>query len=180
MPAPVLTPFVPWLATAGVGWLYYRRIRRQFDRQPYRHGRTMLRICLLSLLSCGLAFAAFALPHVATALVLGGIAGTSLGWLSQRHMRVALVDGLREYTPNAWIGGTIALLLVARLAWRWHEGAFAAGVQHAGQQASPLTFGFMAAFVAFYLVASIGLVLRMRALAAQPPSRGDIDDAPRT
>jgi hypothetical protein len=179
MPAPVLTPFVPWLATAGFGWLYYRRIRRQFGRQPYRQGRTMLRIGLLSLLACGLLFAAFALPHVGPALALGGIAGVALGWLSQRHMRVALVDGRREYTPNPWIGGMLSLLLVARLAWRWHEGAFAAGAQQAGQQASPLTFGFMAALVAFYLVGGIGLALRMRGLSAQAPAHGDIDETPR-
>ena len=166
MPVPALTPFMPWLATAGFGWLYYRRIRRQFGRQPYRPRRAALRIGLLSLLACGLVFAAVGIAHLAPALAIGGLAGAALGWLSQRHTQVALVGGKREYTPNPWIGGALSLLLVARLAWRWHEGAFAAGAQQAGPQASPLTFGFMAALVAFYLVSGIGLALRMRALSA--------------
>jgi len=170
MPAPVLTPFVPWLATAGFGWLYYRRIRRQFGRQVYQPRRTAIRIGLLSLVACGLLFAAFGIPHVALALALGGIAGAVLGWLSQRHTVVAMIDGKREYTPNPWIGGVLSVLLIARLAWRWHVGAFAAGAQQMGQQASPLTFGFMAALVAYYLMSGIGLALRMRAFSAQPPA----------
>lgn len=175
MPAPVLTPFVPWLATAGFGWIYYRRIRRQFGRQLYQPGRAALRMGVLSLLACGLLFAAFGIPHLVPGLAAGGIAGAVLGWLSQRHTRIASVDGRREYTPNPWIGGALSLLLVARLAWRWHDGAFAAGAQQMGQQASPLTFGFMAALVAFYLVSGIGLVLRMRALSAlqAPPAGSD-------
>jgi len=179
MPAPVLTPFVPWLATAGFGWLYYRRIRRQFGRQPYRHGRAMLRIGLWSLVAFGLLLAAFALPHVAPATAIGGLAGVVLGWLSQRHTKVALVHGQREYTRNPWIGGVLSLLLVARLAWRWHQGALAAGMQQAGSQASPLTFGFMAALVAFYLVGGVGLALRMRALPGRPPPQRDPDEMPR-
>ena len=163
MAAPVL---IPWLATAGFGWLYYRRIRRQFGQQAYRPRRLAVRIGLLSLLGAGLLMAGFGIPHVAPALALGAVAGAALGWLSQRHARVAIADGRRVYTPNPWIGATLSLLLVARLAWRWHAGAFDMGAQQAGFQASPLTFGFMAALVAFYLVSSIGLVLRMRGLTA--------------
>ncbi len=34
MPAAALPVYMPWLMTAGFGWLYYRRIRRHFGRQP--------------------------------------------------------------------------------------------------------------------------------------------------
>ena len=172
MPAPVLTPFVPWLATAGFGWLYYRRIRRQFGRQVYQPRRTAIRIGLLSLVACGLAGRRVRDPARRTR------AG------SRRHRR----RGARMAVAAAHVGRVgrwqarihaqsvdrrraDALLLVARLAWRWHVGAFAAGAQQMGQQASPLTFGFMAALVAYYLVRGIGLALRMRALSAQPPAR---------
>lgn len=178
MPAPALTPFMPWLATAGFGWLYYRRIRRQFGRQTYQPRRMALRIGVLSLLACGLLFAAFGISRLLPGLAVGGVAGAVLGWLSQRHTRIALVDGRREYTPNPWIGGALGVLLVARLAWRWHDGALAAGAQQIGQQASPLTFGFMAALVAFYLVGGIGLALRMRALSARQAPSLDADHTP--
>jgi hypothetical protein len=179
MPVPVMTPFVPWLATAGFGLLYYRRIRRQFGRQVYQPRRTALRIGLLSVVACGLLIAAFGIPHLGPALAMGAIGGGVLGWLALRHTRIGVVDGKREYTPNPWIGGVLSLLLVARLAWRWHDGAFAAGAMQGGQQASPLTFGFMAALIAYYLVSGIGLALRMRALpmptqpapAMDPPAR---------
>lgn len=162
MLAPAITPL---LVTAGIGWLYYRRIRRQFGRQPYRPKRTLMRIGVLSLLACGLLVAGLPAHRLWPALAIGGIAGSALGWLALRHMHVAAVDGVRGYTPNAWIGGAIALLLVARLAWRWYRfDGLDAGMQPAGLQASPLTYGLIVALVAYYLVSSIGLVRRMRAL----------------
>ena len=169
MPAPVLTP---WIATAGVAWLYYRRIRRQFGRQAYKPRRALVRIALLALVGCGLAAAAIALPRLAPALALGGLGGAVLGWLALRHMQVGTADGHGTYTPNPWIGGALSLLLVARLAWRWHVGAFALAAQPGGStfgdNASPLTFAFLAALIAYYLVSGIGLALRMRALAHAP------------
>ncbi|MDN5782368.1 MAG: hypothetical protein L0H23_10190 [Luteimonas sp.] len=164
MPGPAIAPL---LATAGFGWLYYRRIRRQFGRQPYRPKRTMLRIGVLSLLACALLVSGLLAQRLWPALAIGSVAGGALGWLALRHTRVAIVDGVREYVPNPWLGGLIALLLVARLAWRWYRfedmGA-GAGMQAAGMQASPLTYGLLVALVAYYLVNSIGLVRRMRAL----------------
>lgn len=161
MPA---TAIAPLLATAGIGWLYYRRIRRQFGRQPYRPRRTMLRIVLLSLVACGLLAIGLLAPRLGPALAIGAIAGAMLGWLALRHTRVAIVAGMREYVPNPWIGGLIAMLLVARLAWRWvHFGHFDAAMQ-SGAQLSPLTCGLLAALVAHYLVSGIGLMRRMRAL----------------
>lgn len=166
MPAHALTP---WIVTAGFAWLYYRRIRRQFGRQVYKPKRALLRIGVLALVGCGLLLTAIGLPHLAPAVALGGIAGAALGWLALRYMQVGITDGRPTYTPNPWIGGALSLLLVARLAWRWHAGAFAAVVQADGQpfgqNTSPLTFAFLAALIAYYLVSGIGLALRMRTLA---------------
>lgn len=166
MPAPVLTP---WIATAGIAWLYYRRIRRQFGQQAYRPRRTLVRVALLALVGCGLAATAIALPHLAPAVALGGLGGAVLGWFALRHMQVGMAGGRGSYTPNPWIGGALSLLLVARLAWRWHVGAFSQAAQPTAQSfganTSPLTFAFLAALVAYYLVSGIGLAMRMRALA---------------
>lgn len=163
MAAFVLTP---WLMTAGIGLLYYRRIRRQFGRQTYRPKRTVVRIAFLGAVACGVAVAAVALPHIAIAVACGALAGAALGWLAQRHMHVEWRDGLRSYTPNPWIGGALSVLLVARLAWRWHAGGFAFGAAADSQQVSPLTFAVLATLLAYYLVSGIGLMLRMRALPA--------------
>jgi hypothetical protein len=162
MPLPTIAPL---LATAGFGWLYYRRIRRQFGRQAYRPRRTMVRIGVLSLVACALLVAGVLSHRLLPALAIGGLAGGALGWLALRHTRVAIVDGVRAYVPNPWLGGAIALLLVARLAWRWYRfEALGAGMQQQGMLASPLTYGLLVALVAYYLVSSIGLVQRMRTL----------------
>jgi lysozyme family protein len=56
------------------------------------------------------------------------------------------------------------------LAWRWSQGAFLGGAAQSTQQASPLTMAIAATLIAYSLVYSIGLVVRMRQLApAQPP-----------
>ena len=162
---PSLTPFI---ATAAIGWLYYRRIRRQFGRQPWKPGaRYWLRVALLSLLLAGLLIAGATIAGGALAVSGGLAAGIVLGALSLHHTRIEHIDGARWYTPNPWIGGALSLVLLGRLAWRWQGGAFAAvgGGAHAAQDPSALTLGIVAALLAFYLVNGTGLAWRMRDLA---------------
>lgn len=163
---PVLTPY---LATAGIGWMYYRRIRRSFGRQTWQPRRTAFRLVFLSLASLGLLVAAIFLPHTAWGVAGGVVAGVVLGLLALRHTHAEIVDGQRYYTPNPWIGGALSLLLIGRLAWRWSHGALAGGTAAAAQQASPLTFALAATLVSYYLVNGIGLMVRMREL--EPESR---------
>lgn len=168
MPVPVATPLVPWLATAGFGWLYYRRIRRQFGRQIYKPRRALVRLAILGVVACLLAVAAAVLPHVALGVVAGAAIGAGLGVFALRHTRTDVIGGVPEYVPNPWIGGVLSALLIGRLAWRWQSGAFAAGAAQAGSQASPLTLAFMATLIAYYLVYGIGLRRRLLALQAAP------------
>jgi hypothetical protein len=156
MAAVSMAPFTPYLAAAGIAWLYYRRLRRYFGRQAWQPRRTALRVALLSLVSMLLLWSAFVLPHVA------------LGGFALRHTRVERVDGLPGYTPHPWIGAGLAVLLTGRLAWRWHDGAFSAGMHASAGQASPLTLGMAAMLVAYSLTQAIGLMRRMRALQRSP------------
>ena len=155
----------PVLLTAAIGFAYYRRIRRQFGRQPYQPTRTLLRAGVLALVLLGLLLAAAALPvaGVGRAIGAGLAAGAALGVLALRHTRIDAADGARWYTPNPWIGGALSLLLVGRLAWRFGHGPFAAGAP-AAQNASPLTLGIAATLVAYYLVNGFGLMWRMRSV----------------
>lgn len=164
MSAAVLPALVPYLATAGIGWLYYRRIRRSFGRQPWQPKRTVARLVLVSLVALALISAAIFLPHVGPGIGIGAAAGTVLGVFALKHTHAQMIDGQRYYTPNPWIGGGLTLLLLGRLAWRWGQGTFAGG---SGQiaQASPLTMGIAATLISYSLVNGIGLLLRMRQLA---------------
>jgi hypothetical protein len=159
------TTLTPLLATAGIGWMVYRRIRRQFGRQPYQPRRTLVRLGLLALVACGLLFAALARPRVGLGIALGFAGGGVLGTLALRHTRIEASDGARWYTPNPWIGAALSLLLVGRLAWRFGHGALAGGGAMVAQDASPLTLGIAATLIGYYLANGGGLAWRMRALA---------------
>jgi len=160
---PSMTPaLTPVLAAAGIGLLYYRRMRRQFGRQAWRPGAGWrLRFAMLSVLMAGLLVAGFGLPGGAMAVLAGIAVGGVLGVFAIRHTRIEDRDGTRWYTPNPWIGGVLSLLLVARLAWRWQEGVRAFGPAAAAQP-SVLTLAFAATLVAYYLVNGGGLAWRMR------------------
>ena len=162
-----LPSMTPMLATAGIGVLYYRRIRRQFGRQAWQPGAGFwLRLALLSVLMAGLLVAGFSLPDGALGVLAGAAVGAVLGVFAIRHTRIEHQDGARWYTPNPWIGGVLSLLLVARLAWRWQGGAQVGGLQAFGRTAAGqpgvLTLAFAATLVAYYLVSSGGLAWRMR------------------
>jgi hypothetical protein len=165
MSVAALPSLTPVFATAAVGWLYYRRIRRQFGRQRWQPTRTWLRIALLTLLVAALAVAAAFTANGVVAVAAGLALGALLGALGLRHTRIERGEDQHWYTPNPWIGGALSLLLVARLAWRWQQGAFTQGAAVAAQQGSPLTLAFAATLVAFYLVNAAGLAWRMRTAA---------------
>lgn len=166
-----LAPMTPYLATAGIAWLYYRRIRRSFGRQQWKPRRTLVRLAIVSLVACFLLLGAAFLPRVAPGMAAGAAAGVALGLFSLRHTHAEWVDGRGWYTPNPWIGGALSVLLVGRLAWRWSHGAFASGTAPAMQQASPLTMSIAAALIAYALANGIGLMLRMRRLAGATATR---------
>jgi hypothetical protein len=165
MAATALSPLLPYAFTAGIGWMYYRRIRRQFGRQPWQPRRTMVRIALLSLVLASLVLAGIFVPHAAWAVTAGLAVGLGLGFYGVSLTSVDLVDGNRSYLPNPWIGGALSLLLIGRLAWRFLHGGFMQ--QQASTGASPLTLGFAATLIGYYLTYSIVLVVRMRRLAPQ-------------
>ncbi|UXA55092.1 hypothetical protein M0D46_08635 [Xanthomonas prunicola] len=167
MPAAAIAPLTPYLSMAGIGYLYYRRIRRSFGRQPWKPGATGVRMTALLILAVALGLAVYGLPQVRLGIAAGTLVGLGLGALSLRYTHAEWVDGQGWYTPNPWIGGGLMLVLLGRLAWRWADGAFNAGAAAAGSQASPLTLGIAAALVLYSLVHLGGLWWRLRQLRLQ-------------
>ncbi len=162
--------FTPVLLMAGIGWIYYRRIRRQFGRQQWRPGAgRWVRMILLALLLVGVCVAASTIANAWLPVAAGIAIGALLGWLALRHTHIETVDGTRWYTPNPWIGGALSLLLVGRLAWRWSQWGFMTGGSAAAmQQGSTLTLAFVSTLLAYYLVQGIGLAWRMQQLTTRP------------
>jgi hypothetical protein len=91
--------------------------------------------------------------------------------LALKHTHAQVIDGQCYYTPNAWIGGGLTLLLLGRLSWRWGQGGFAGG-STAAAQASPLTLGIAATLISYSLVNGLGMLFRMRALASTQAADG--------
>lgn len=168
MAATGLAMLTPYLATAGIGWIYYRRLRRYFGRQPWQPRRTLARLALLSVLGLGLAYLAAMLPAVRLGMAGGTLAGVALGIFGLRHTRIELHQGVRTYVPNPWIGAGLSALLLGRLAWRWASGGFSGGGAQTLQHASPLTLAIASALIAYSLVQGLGLMQRMRALHPAP------------
>ena len=160
-----IAPYAPYLATAVLGWAYYRRIRRTFGRQRWQPVRTGVRLALVCLALAALVFAVMFLPHVAPGIAVGAAAGVVLAAFALRHTHAEWIDGQGWYTPNPWIGGALTVLLLGRLAWRYTHGVFSGGAAQTAQQASPLTLGIAAALVAYALVNGAGLFWRMHRLS---------------
>ncbi len=156
---PLLTPV---LTAGAVGWLYYRRMRRQFGWQRWQPRRTAVRIVVLSVVTLLLLALAVLQPAVRPGMAIGVVAGAGLAWLALKHTAFQYRDGVAGYTPHPWIGVGLGLLLLGRLAWRWRQGAFADGAAATLQQASPFTLGLAAMLVTYSLLQAIGLVRRMR------------------
>ncbi|GAB3103483.1 hypothetical protein [Lysobacter terrae] len=164
MATAALPALLPYAMTAGIGLMYYRRIRRQFGRQPWQPRRTIARIVLLSLVLGSLVLAGIFVPGAAWAVSAGFAAGLLLGLYGVSLTQVDLIEGQRTYLPNPWIGGALSLLLVGRLAWRFMHGGFVQA--QPGTGASPLTLAFAATLIGYYLTYAIVLTVRMRRLTA--------------
>jgi len=167
MPAIALAPLAPYLSMAAIAFLYYRRIRRTFGRQPWKPVRAGIRQGVMALLGAALVSAAVFLPGVLPGIVIGAVVGIGLGVLALRHTHTEWADGQGWSTTNPWIGAALTVVLLGRLAWRVGSGALATGDGASGFQASPLTFGIAAALVAYALLHTGGIWWQLRHLRLQ-------------
>ncbi|MGX5672290.1 hypothetical protein [Thermomonas sp. XSG] len=157
---------LPYAMPVLVGWVLYRRVRRNFGPQAWKPKRTWLRLVLITLVALLLAVAAAFVPHALLPMAGGAAVGVLLGWVGLRHTHAEWRNGVRTYIPSPWVGGLLTLALAVRMIWRFTQGG---GMQGAQQQPSVLTMAIAAALVAYTLYYSIGLVLRMRELGERPP-----------
>lgn len=157
---------LPYAMPVLVGWVLYRRVRRNFGPQAWKPKRTWFRLVLIAVVALGLAAAAAFVPHALLPMAGGAAVGIGLGWIGLRHTHAEWRNAVRTYIPNPWVGGLLTLALVVRMVWRFTHGG---GLQGAQQQPSVLTLAIAAALVAYTLYYSIGLIRRMRGLGEDSP-----------
>jgi hypothetical protein len=168
-PSWFLYAFIPLLL-----WRIYARIRRNIGRQRSRPARHWIGVTLFPLLVLLFTVAALARPLAEGALWGGVAAGVVLAVAGLKLTRFERTSDGFFYTPNAYIGVGLSLLLVARILYRMTQlyggaaAAYATGPgAHQDFARSPLTlliFGMVAGYYATY---AAGL-LRWRRRAAAP------------
>lgn len=159
MPTPTIGPL---LMIPLVGLMMYRRIRRQFGRQPFRTNSLIFRLVLLCLVAAGLLWLTFVVPGFALAIYGGLLCGAVIGVINLRLTRFEFTPSGDFYYPHPYIGAALSLLLVARLAYRYTA---ISGMSGAGghplpiQQQSPLTYGLFGLLIGYYVAYAIGLLI---------------------
>lgn len=142
-----------------VVWRLYSRIRHVVGRQKSRSWRHRTTAIFYSLLILLVGYATYANPISLAGLVGGVGAGIALAmWGLRLTRRESTPEGF-FYTPNAYIGLALVLLLIGRILYRLiqiHDAAGAmspAAMHDLGQ--SPLTlllFGMLASYYATYAI----------------------------
>lgn len=168
--------YIPLGLAVLVVWLIYRRLRRNFGRQPVQERRLYARAVVLMLLSVLMVVSAATDMRLMGALLAGIAAGALLGYFGLRHTKYETTDGARYYTPHTYIGLVVTALLFGRIAYRvaqqypgMHAAMRADEDPFASFQRSPLTLAIFGVLVGYYVVYNIGVVRRSRALAAGTP-----------
>lgn len=164
----------PYLITAVVVWILYRRLRRSFGRQRVREGLMWLRIGILTTVA---ALAAVSMAHdvsVLAALLAGIAVGAALGYVGLRYTRFEVTPNGRYYTPHTYIGVAVTALLIGRLLYRFlavYDGTLPAAASRglaASYQGSPFTLAVFGALVGYYVLYYLGVLQRTRISPAMP------------
>ncbi|MGN6329385.1 MAG: DUF1453 domain-containing protein [Rhodanobacter sp.] len=177
MPAHMLNYLV---ALPFVAWMVWRRISRQFGRQPIRRKRMVFRVVVFSIVGATLLLSGLHRLALAEGALGGMLIGGALGVLGLKLTRFES-DPVRGdgYVPNRWIGALLTVLLLTRLAWRFASigSQMPPGVDDpmahamANHSASPLTMLVIGVLVGYYLAYYGGLLVHHRRFQqAQPAS----------
>lgn len=164
---------MPALLSPLLAFMVWRRVRRQFGRQPVRRGRMLARVATLGVVAALLALSGLRDARLLEGLAGGLLGGIALGLLGLRLTRFERgVDGSDTYLPSPWIGAAVTAMLVGRLAWRFlvlMPQAGSAGAMPApgapNLASSPLTLLVVGLMVGYYVSYYAGLLVHHRRFA---------------
>ncbi len=163
---PDFSHFGPFLFSALVVFLIYRRLRRTFGRQPLRPVRMSLRILLLAAVGCATLPMALHSAGFLPAMLGGGLSGVALALYGSSRTRFLTYQDRLYYVPHTYTGVAVSLLFLGRLAYRFiqiylgvpapaaHDIAAADPVQDfasASMVRSPLTVGLLFVLIGYYV-----------------------------
>ena len=153
---------VPLVLAGLIVWRVYRRVRRSVGRQPLRRKRLIATIVIYSVILPLLILGAMAHPKVLAGLGAGLVVGIPVALVGLRLTRLEMAPEGAFYTPNPYIGVSIASVLVVRLFYRFTV-IFANGSQTQSSPQmwqSPLTFSLFGLLAGYYIAYNAGLLIR--------------------
>ncbi len=153
------TPVVAAVLAPFVLWRMYSRIKRLTTRQrskTWRHRTTLVffPILLLVLAAVSIRTNPFALAGLAAGLPVGAV----LGRIAIGKTRFEHVGDEFFFTPHAPIGLAVALLFMARMAWRGYEFFVLGSLAHHEFVSSPLTLVIFGVLAGYYMSYAFGLL----------------------
>lgn len=155
------TLLLPAGIAALVVWRVYSRIRRMVGRQRLSRVRPWVTAVAFPLLVALLLLASRDYPLAAGALVVGLLLGCALGWYGLRLTKFEESPSGLFYTPNAYLGTALSLLLIGRLAYRVVE-VYAGRGSFLGDSGafalSPLTLAIFGTLAGYYVAYAAGLL----------------------
>lgn len=159
-----------------VVFVIYRRVRRNFGRQPLRSTRLAITVAIFAIIAVLLLASAVVGMETGSLLRMGSAAGllggAALGLYGLHLTRIENTPQGRFYTPNSYIGMGLTALLLGRLVYRFAVlmpmmGAAAAQATAgydantmSALQRSPLTLAIVGLLVGYYLAYYCGLLWR--------------------
>lgn len=174
--------FVTTALLAGfVTWVVYRRVRRNFGRQPLSAPRLYIRTAILAVIGALMLVASVRNLDLLGALAAGAAGGAVLGYFGLRHTTFEATAEGRFYTPHTYFGLLVTGLLLGRLLYRFltvYQDAQA--VVQPGQspfasfQRSPLTLGIFGLLIGYYLVFNVGVLRKVREPATAATGARDL------
>jgi len=169
-----------WAVAAPLAaFMVYRRVRRNFGRQPLRQARLVARSLLLAIIVGFLLLAGFAggrgVSPAGWGVLLGVATGGMLGWIGVRMTGFETVAGKHWYTPHPGIGLALTALMLGRLAYRFFAVRATVVAVSAPDpsvlgnlQRSPLTLAIAGLLLGYYLVYNVGLLRMARRRDDEP------------
>jgi hypothetical protein len=153
----------------------YRRVRRNFGRQPIRPKRTWARVGIFVVLTAVIGLGSLRSAPLAEGLAGGLFAGAVLGLLGLKLTRFEISGQDDFYTPDPWLGLGLTALLLGRLIYRFMVAypamqSTAAAAAHGGgfgaYQRSPLTMVIFGLLFGYYIAYYVGLLIHHRRVLA--------------
>ncbi|MGA3156108.1 MAG: DUF1453 domain-containing protein [Steroidobacteraceae bacterium] len=165
----------PWLVTAFVVFIVYRRVRRNFGRQRLSEGRLKFRIIVLSVIGVLILIASIRNPLMIGALAGGIVGGIAIAMIGLHHTQFEATSEGRFYVPHTYTGLVVTALFLGRMCYRlmviypqMHAAAQENQNPLASLQRSPLTVLVFGLLIGYYIYFNLGVLRRSQLLIVPP------------